>query len=343
VVGGGSVIQKLFLGVLLLVGMSDASAGLPMVNGLYVNTFGDQSNPALIFVHGGPGDDSSMFEATDAPILAKKGYFVIVYDERGQGRSSYDAGQSGYNYKTYLDDLSTLIQSLKIKNPILLAHSHGGSVAAHFNMNYPGVAQKIVLIDAPVDMWQAFLDMKTNCTALYQVASDQAGIAKLTQAMDVITAESTNVMTDNLKELSDNVEKLFGIGATCGRPSGLYFAPGAAPNAMALYTDWGKLYQAEVLPKLKAAPADADPVTGFIQNERYVRVDYSDEVRKNVTRYYGIYGDQDGLFTTNALEKIKGILGTGHMKFQLIHGASHNVFVDQLDAFNDALTNILRN
>jgi alpha-beta hydrolase superfamily lysophospholipase len=30
-----------------------------------------------------------MFEVTDAAELAADGYFVVVFDERGQGRSTY--------------------------------------------------------------------------------------------------------------------------------------------------------------------------------------------------------------------------------------------------------------
>ena len=106
--------------------VSIAHADSTKINGLYVNTFGDSSNPALIFVHGGPGDDSSNFEVTDATELAAAGYFVAVYDERGQGRSTYSSGMAAYNYSTYSDDLMSIISALNLKNPVLLAHSHGG-------------------------------------------------------------------------------------------------------------------------------------------------------------------------------------------------------------------------
>ncbi|WP_439557279.1 alpha/beta fold hydrolase, partial [Dyadobacter sp.] len=54
---------------------------------LYSRSFGSQSNHPIILLHGGPGSSSVYFEATTAQSLADRGFFVIVYDRRGEGRS----------------------------------------------------------------------------------------------------------------------------------------------------------------------------------------------------------------------------------------------------------------
>ncbi len=305
------------------------------INGLYVNTFGDSAQQALLFVHGGPGDESSIFEATDAQNLANQGYFVVVYDQRGQGRSDFSAGQTAYNYGTYSADLLSIIQTLQLKNVALLAHSHGGAIAAHFDQSYPGVTKKIILIDAPVNLWQIFIDMKANCTALYEKTSDTAGINKLNQTFDMILASATP---------SQEVETFFGISTQCGGPGGLYTAPHAASSAKGLYTTWMAAYQSSVLPALLAAPQEADPVKGFLEREQYIHFDFSQTIQSSSSQYYGIYGDEDGLFTPNTLASIEKLLGAKHgaTSFELIHGASHNVFVDQQEAFNRALLKMLK-
>lgn len=53
---------------------------------LYIKTFGDPHHPAIVFIHGGPRGNSVLFEGTTAQKLADKGFYVIVYDRRGEGR-----------------------------------------------------------------------------------------------------------------------------------------------------------------------------------------------------------------------------------------------------------------
>lgn len=54
---------------------------------IYSKAYGNSKNPAIIFIHGGPSGNSNLFEGTTAKILASKGFYVIVYDRRGEGRS----------------------------------------------------------------------------------------------------------------------------------------------------------------------------------------------------------------------------------------------------------------
>ena len=66
-------------------------------------------------LHGGPGHNSYDFEATTAKNLSNLGYFVIVYDQRGQGRSQ-TAAVMDYNYKTYSDDLKSLPNKMMLQD-----------------------------------------------------------------------------------------------------------------------------------------------------------------------------------------------------------------------------------
>ena len=76
----------------------------------------------IVFSHGWPlnGDaweDQMMF-------LAENGYRVIAHDRRGHGRS--DHPWNGNTMDTYADDLSQLLETLKLENAILVGHSTGG-------------------------------------------------------------------------------------------------------------------------------------------------------------------------------------------------------------------------
>jgi pimeloyl-ACP methyl ester carboxylesterase len=76
----------------------------------------------VIFAHGWPLNadswDSQML------FLASNGYRAIAYDRRGFGRSSQP--WDGYNYDTFADDLSELIEKLDLKDVVLVGFSMGG-------------------------------------------------------------------------------------------------------------------------------------------------------------------------------------------------------------------------
>jgi non-heme chloroperoxidase len=99
----------------------------------------------VIFSHGWPltadAWDSQML------FLAGQGYRVIAHDRRGHGRSDQPSG--GNDMDTYADDMSTLIESLDLKEAALVGHSTGGGeVARYIGRHGVGRVAKIVLISA---------------------------------------------------------------------------------------------------------------------------------------------------------------------------------------------------
>ena len=84
--------------------------------------------PVVVFSHGWPlssdaWEDQMMF-------LASNGYRCIAHDRRGHGRSSQP--WDGNNYDTFADDLGTLLDTLNIKNAMLVGHSMGGGEVARY-------------------------------------------------------------------------------------------------------------------------------------------------------------------------------------------------------------------
>jgi non-heme chloroperoxidase len=62
--------------------------------------------------------------------LASNGYRTIAHDRRGHGRSSQP--WDGNEMNTYADDLATLIDTLDLKNAILVGFSTGGGEVARY-------------------------------------------------------------------------------------------------------------------------------------------------------------------------------------------------------------------
>jgi non-heme chloroperoxidase len=99
----------------------------------------------VVFNHGWPlsadAFEDQMF------FLCSNGYRCIAVDRRGHGRS--DQTWHGNDMDTYADDLAELIDELELRDAILVGHSTGGGVVAHYIGRY-GTERvaKAVLISA---------------------------------------------------------------------------------------------------------------------------------------------------------------------------------------------------
>ena len=79
---------------------------------LYSKDYGNKKNPAIIFIHGVPRGNSTLFESTTAENLSKLGFYVIVYDRRGEGRSIDKFAK--FTFKESNEDLLYILKKYKI-------------------------------------------------------------------------------------------------------------------------------------------------------------------------------------------------------------------------------------
>ena len=103
------------------------------------------SGPVVTFSHGWPLSS----DAWDGQMLflVQNGFRVIAHDRRGHGRSSQPS--SGNDMNGYADDLAALIETLDLKDAILVGHSTGGGeVARYIGRHGTKRVAKAVLIGA---------------------------------------------------------------------------------------------------------------------------------------------------------------------------------------------------
>jgi pimeloyl-ACP methyl ester carboxylesterase len=77
------------------------------------------SGQPVVLIHGFPLDGHSWEKQT----AVDAGYRVITYDRRGFGRSSQVA--SGYDYDTFADDLKVVLDTLDVRDAVLVGFSMG--------------------------------------------------------------------------------------------------------------------------------------------------------------------------------------------------------------------------
>lgn len=101
------------------------------------------SGQPVVLIHGYPLDGSSWEKQTAA--LLDAGHRVITYDRRGFGKSSHPT--TGHDYTTYAADLNALMESLDLRDAILVGFSMGtGEVARYLKNHGADRVQKAVFL-----------------------------------------------------------------------------------------------------------------------------------------------------------------------------------------------------
>ena len=112
------------------------------VNGieLYYEVYGN--GPAVVFAHGAGGNHLSWWQ--QVPVFARQ-YRCITFDHRGFGQSP-DV-PDGPGSQAFVEDLTHLLDYLKIDRVSLVAQSMGGRTCLGFTLAYPGRVQALVMAD----------------------------------------------------------------------------------------------------------------------------------------------------------------------------------------------------
>ena len=121
------------------------SGYLPEQDGhqIFFQEIGNPKGQSVIFFHGGPGTGGKISYAY--PYNLKK-YRVILFDQRGSGRSKYkDAFKNNTIQKT-VEDANRLLDYLQIKTKVVAAgRSWGSACALFFSETYPERVKRIIV------------------------------------------------------------------------------------------------------------------------------------------------------------------------------------------------------
>lgn len=283
---------------------------------IYSKAFGDPSNEPLIYLHGGPGYNSIGFEITTAKKLSENGFFVVVYDRRGEGRSSDENAK--FTFQETFDDLDAIYAKFNLKDATLIGHSFGGVVGTLYAEKYPNKTKSLVLVAVPLSIQETLSTIINTSKNIYESNND-----------------STNLRYIGMLETMDkNSLEYSSYSFGHAMQNGFYTPKAPSKEALAIYTK----FKSDTIFKSEDAKMTMEAPKGFWKNEKYTSIDLTQNL-KNVLKHkieiFGLYGTEDGLYSKVHVEKIKGILPKNNLTY--MENCSHNVFIDQQDQFITSL------
>ncbi len=122
----------------------------------------------IIFIHGGPGGNSYVFERTVGPLLEKFST-VIYYEQRGCGRTEKPVDENAYSIPILASDIEKLCITLNIDKMIPLGFSFGGQLALEFASRYPTYVEKMIL-HAPTEFFDNSRNYQVQITGFEYVS-----------------------------------------------------------------------------------------------------------------------------------------------------------------------------
>lgn len=279
---------------------------------IYTKTFGSSKDKPIIFLHGGPGYNCVNFEATTAQQIADKGFFVIVYDRRGEGRSK-DANAK-FTFKETFDDLNSIYQKLSLTKAILLGHSFGGVVATLFAEANPKKVQSIILVAAPVSLQATFKNILEKSKIIYQTKKDSVNLNYVSMLENMSTASI------------EYSSYCFGHAMQ----NGFYTPKNPTSEAKIIYSK----FRTDTLLTKYASQMSYEAPQGFWKNENYTTIDLTKNLQalqKQKIPLFGLYGKDDGLYSAQQVTDLQNQIGSSNLKYY--DNCSHNVFIDQQTQF----------
>lgn len=153
-----SKLSSLFFNAFLFVFTAlAAEEHIAKVNGIEIwyETFGQKENPAVLLIMGS-GGQGVLWPKNLCEIMAKENLYVIRYDNRDTGHSSYiDYRKQPYNLMDMALDATALLTHLKIRSTHIIGASMGGAIAQLIAVHFPRRVLSLTLISSSYEFGNA--------------------------------------------------------------------------------------------------------------------------------------------------------------------------------------------
>lgn len=109
---------------------------------IYVEECGNPEGLPVVFVHGGPGAGCEPYHRR---FFDPNVYRIVLFDQRGCGRSTPHAELAGNTTQALVADMETIRQHLKIERWVVFGGSWGSTLGLVYTQSYPERVQGLIL------------------------------------------------------------------------------------------------------------------------------------------------------------------------------------------------------
>lgn len=109
---------------------------------IFYHEYGNPNGDVIINFHGGPGTFSKAKHAKDFDLDKQR---VILFDQRGSGKSEFLDRFENNDLAHIVDDVKALLDHLGVAKTHIVTGSWGGIVAIAFAKKYPDMVNKMIL------------------------------------------------------------------------------------------------------------------------------------------------------------------------------------------------------
>lgn len=182
--------------------------------------WGNPDAPPLLLIHGGRDHCRNWDWVAQA---LRHDWHIIAPDLRGHGDSAWSS-EGDYSIMSFVYDLAQLIHQLELEPVNLVAHSLGGSIAAHYTGLHPEGVTKLVVIEGlgAAPPLQAEFDAVATSERLRQWIDNKRAAAGRTPKRYANLDEALARMQSENSHLSDEQARHLTIHGTNQNEDGSY-------------------------------------------------------------------------------------------------------------------------
>ena len=164
-------------------------------------TFGNENNPAVLLIMGN-SCDAIMWPDIFCQSLAKRNYYVIRFDQRDTGLSSWiDFIEDPYTLMDMVDDAIGLLDALKIQKTHIVGYSTGGLIAQLLTVHFSQRVLSLILMMSSID-----LTIKNDAFRGKDMSNSKLPPPKkeFIQAILQLNAVQTSSLPEKIKQVVEN-------------------------------------------------------------------------------------------------------------------------------------------
>lgn len=321
---------------------------------LYTEAYGHRRDPAVVFLHGGPGANCYAFQMSMAERLARNDYYVVVYDQRGCGRSKQaPKDTTQFNFEKATEDLREVIEHHGLESPILVGHSWGGFLSLKYLERYPDGAKGLVMVCSPVDYPQCFFNILTRVHKIYDDARSLLRMEHFPRIREIDKLKAKMfACCDGSRPHSDNERRPHRFEFEKADVTAVFvharMLDFASPVILVLNSGYRKLMEelssrddSDLLLRFDEEVGGhyfdnecAEPNTTCMLEKNNIGL-----VEKFGSKIHAIYSEDDKMFSKGQVRTIQTTLSSvSPNRFSYIYGAGHYPFLEQNRQFLEVLS-----